>query len=71
MNGCKFCKQNITMIFEDINDETDYRVYLENSPDYSAISLGNIIRRSNGRDEPDTHEYCTIHYCPFCGRRLN
>ena len=71
MNGCEFCNQNVALIFEDVNDETDWRVYMENNQDYSAISLGNIITRRHGKVEPDTAQYLTIHYCPFCGRKLD
>ena len=61
---CKYCKPgNVGVLFEEL-DFDGTSVFIDNKPDGS-------IPRSNGRIETDVCNYHTIHYCPFCGRKLD
>ncbi len=68
---CKYCKQgNVTVLFSEVyHDGTS--VFIDNRPDGSILALGDVIPRRKGRTETDACDYCTIHYCPFCGRKLD
>lgn len=69
MDSCKYCSQ-VTMLFEDVYHD-GLSVFIDNKPDGSILALGYIIPRRKGRVETDVCNFHTIHYCPFCGRKLD
>ena len=69
MSGCEYCNQ-VTMLFKDIYHDGS-SVYLDNKPDGSILALGYVRTGRKGRIETDTLDFYTIHYCPFCGRKLD
>lgn len=69
MDSCKYCNQ-VTMLFEDVYHD-GLSVFLDNKPDGSILALGYIIPRRHGRVETTVCNFHTIHYCPFCGRKLD
>ena len=70
MNGCKYCNASVSSLFTEV-DEEGLSVYLDNKPDGSILALGYVRTGRKGRIEPDTLDFYTIHYCPFCGRKLD
>lgn len=70
MNGCKHCNASVSSLFTEV-DAGGLSVYLDNKPDGSILALGYIRTGRKGRLETDVWCYHTIHYCPFCGRKLD
>lgn len=68
---CKYCKPgNVAAIFEEI-DYDGSSVFIDNKPDGSILAFGEIIPCRKGKVETCICNYHTIHYCPFCGRKLD
>lgn len=69
---CKYCKPgNVGVLFEEL-DFDGTSVFIDNKPDGSILAYGLITpRRNGGGVETDICNYHTIHYCPFCGRKLD
>lgn len=71
MDSCKYCKPgNVGMLFEEL-DFDGSSVFIDNKPDGSILAYGCITPRRNGGVETTVCNFHTIHYCPFCGRKLN
>lgn len=68
---CKHCKPgNVSTLFEEI-DFDGLSVFIDNKPDGSILALGCVTRPRDERVETCICNYHTIHYCPFCGRKLD
>ena len=68
---CKYCKQgNVAVVFSEVRSD-GASVFIDNRPDSSILAVGYVIPRREGRTETDICNYHTIHYCPWCGRKLN
>lgn len=71
MDSCKYCKPgSVGVLFKEL-DFDGTSVFIDNKPDGSILALGLVTPRSNGRIETDVCNFHTIHYCPFCGRKLD
>ncbi len=68
---CKYCKPgNVAVLFSEVCSD-GASVFIDNRPDGSILAVGYVVPRREGRTETDTCNYRTIHYCPFCGRKLD
>lgn len=68
---CKYCKPGSVGVFFEELDFDGTSVFIDNKPDGSILATGLITPRRNGGVETDICNYHTIHYCPFCGRKLD
>lgn len=68
---CKYCKPgNASVLFEEL-DFDGTSVFIDNKPDGSILALGLRHPSRDGMVETSICNYHTIHYCPFCGRKLD
>lgn len=68
---CKYCNPgSVGALFTEI-DFDGTSIFIDNKPDGSVLALGEIIPGRKGKIETCICDYHTIHYCPFCGRKLD
>lgn len=71
MDSCKYCKPgSVGVLFKEM-DFDGTSVFIDNKPDGSILATGLVIPRRKGRVETDVCDFHPIHYCPFCGRKLD